>query len=272
MKRLAVIMSVYKNDKYNFLKMAVESVLNQSYSNFDFFIQGDGLLNNDCLKYLQSLNDNRVIFKESLENHGLAKSLNNLLVYSILPKKYEYIARMDADDVCVLNRFEIQIEFLDKNHHIDIVGGYINEINEDNVFLQKVVYPVSHDEMKIFFGKRNPLAHMTVIFRQSFFYKSGLYPENTKLDEDTMLWFEGFKNSCLFSNIPEVMVNVRVNSDFYSRRNGFKKSFADFKNRIKIIKELNLSAVNYLWAFARFLLIGMPFESLTKFIYRKMRD
>ncbi len=264
-------MSLYKNDKFKYFKKAVDSILEQTYNDFDLFIQCDGVVEKECRNYLLSLDDKRVYFRERKENKGLAKSLNELLIEEVLPKKYEYIARMDADDICVNNRFEEQVLFLEDNPNIDIIGGFIEEIDENDNFIQKVTYPTENIEMKDFFGKRNPLAHMTVIFRKSYFDKAGIYPENTNLDEDTMFWFKGFKNNCIFANIPKTMVKVRVNSDFYGRRNGFKKSYSDFKNRTKIIGTLGLSYTNYIWAFGRFVFMSLPFAGFTEFLYKKMR-
>jgi len=125
--------------------------------------------------------------------------------------------------------------------------------------------------MKEGFGKRNPLAHMTVFFRKTFFEKAGLYPLDTNLDEDTMFWLNGFLNSCIFANLPQILVKVRVDSKFYGRRNGVKKSYSDFKNRLKIIRELDLAFINIIWAFGRFVMMSLPIAGITKFAYKYLR-
>lgn len=263
-------MSLYKNDKLIYLKQAVNSILGQSYSNFDFYIQCDGEISKDCDDFLNNINDTRVFVRKRAHNMGLAFSLNEMLKI-ILKKEYKYIARMDADDICVTNRFQKQIEFMQNNSNVDILGGYIEEINEINEKIQSIKYPLDHNTMKNFFGKRNPLAHMTVFFRSTYFEKAGLYPENTKLDEDTMFWYNGFYNNCIFANIPDILVRVRVNSDFYARRNGFIKSFNDFKNRFFIIKNLKLSRFNYILALSRFIIMSIPSPVLTKLAYKMLR-
>ena len=270
MKDLAVIMSLYKNDRLVFLKQAINSVLNQTYSDFDFFIQCDGNVSEECELYLDSLKDERIIVRKRSVNKGLAFSLNEMLKI-VIEKGYKYVARMDADDICMLDRFKKQIEYIYANQEIDILGGCIEEINEENESIQFIQYPFKHELMKEFFGKRNPLAHMTVLFRSSYFNKAGIYPENTRLDEDTMFWFSGFMNHCIFANLSDILVRVRVNSDFYERRNGFTKSYFDFKNRLCIIKDLQLSKLNYIWAFSRFVIMSLPFSGITKFVYRVFR-
>ena len=160
---------------------------------------------------------------------------------------------------------------MQKNLDVDILGGYIEEFGENMTQTKVIKYPCDHDSMKNFFGRRNPLAHVSVLFKKSFFEKVGRYPENTDLDEDTMLWLEGFRKKCRFANLDEVLVKVRVSSNFFSRRNGFKKSVNDYKNRKKIIKLLRLNPINHIWAFARFVLLSIPLPYVTKLMYKVLR-
>ena len=110
-KRIAVIMSLYKNDVVDYVKLAVESILNQTYKELDFFIQYDGPIRPEVDEYLTGLKDERVKIQRRAENKGLAQSLNDLLAI-VMPLGYEYIARMDADDISELNRFEKQMAYL----------------------------------------------------------------------------------------------------------------------------------------------------------------
>ena len=104
-KSIAVIMSCYKNDTYNYVFPSIESLLNQTYSNFDVFIKIDGPIDKTVEKYLVQLKDFRFHLSKRNENMGLAYSLNELLDI-VKKREYEYIARMDADDICELYRFE----------------------------------------------------------------------------------------------------------------------------------------------------------------------
>ena len=128
-KRIAVIMSLYKNDVVDYVKLAVESILNQTYKELDFFIQYDGPIRPEVDDYLTGLKDERVKIQRRAENKGLAQSLNDLLVI-VMPMGYEYIARMDADDISEVNRFERQMAYLEQHKDVDCVGGAINEIDE----------------------------------------------------------------------------------------------------------------------------------------------
>ena len=130
--RIAVIMSLYRNDTIEYVKLAVESILNQSYSDFDFYIQYDGHIKNDVDLYLSSLSDTRIHIYKRDENKGLAKSLNELLSV-VMPLDYQFIARMDADDISIPDRFEKQVNYLQNHQEVDVVGGAINEIDENGM-------------------------------------------------------------------------------------------------------------------------------------------
>ena len=97
-KRIAVIMSIYRNDRNNFVKLAVDSILNQTYKDFDYYIQYDGPVDAEVDAYLSGLKDERVRIQRRAENKGLAQSLNDLLNI-VKSMGYEFIARMDADDI-----------------------------------------------------------------------------------------------------------------------------------------------------------------------------
>ena len=86
-----------------------------------------------------------------------------------------------------------------------------------------------------------------------------------------MFRLKGFLSVCVFANIAEVLVRVRVNDDFYRRRNGFDKSWGDFKNRCAIIRSLKLSPIDYFFAFGRFLFFILPMPWLMRLAYRYLR-
>lgn len=127
-KTIAVIMSLYKNDRLEFVKPAVESILRQTYNDFDFYVQYDGYVKDEVDVYLSGLEDVRMKMQRRAENKGLAQSLNDLL-FIVMHKGYEFIARMDADDICVADRFQRQFNFLQANSDdlvksLELCNGY----------------------------------------------------------------------------------------------------------------------------------------------------
>ena len=266
------MMSLYKNDRLEFVKLAVESVLGQTYTNFDFYIQYDGPIYQNVDVYLSGLTDERVKIQRRAENKGLAQSLNDLLAV-VMSLGYEYIARMDADDISLPERFEKQLEYLKEHPEVDMVGGAINEIDENGKDRGKVTkYPCCPNDCRAFFAKRNPVAHPTVIFRRSFFEKTGwAYPTDFVRNEDTRLWHEGYKHGCVIANLPDVLLHFRMtDAMFTQRRNGkvFAKSQLELRKMIN--RDLKFGFIADVYAYTMYLLMISP-SWLLKLAYRVLR-
>lgn len=270
MKQLAVIMSVYKNDKLETLTLAIDSILNQSYYDFDFFIQADGELDETIEEYLDKHSDVRIKFNKRKENKGLAFSLNEMLQIILEKKTYTYVARMDADDISLSERFEKQINFLQKNDNIDVVGTWAIEIDGDgNEFFKKEM-PITHEECRKLFIVRDCLIHPTVMFRVSYFHKAGLYPTDTFFAEDTKMWQQGFMNNCKFANLPDFLLKFRLDSNFFDRRRGWEYAKSIYLLRASITKEMNYGVKGYLYAILYALAKLMPTQILS-LIYKNAR-
>ena len=171
--KVAVILPVYKNDLCPYLKAAVNSILTQSYREVCLYIGIDGPIGEDLDAGLKEYGDNdRIKLFYFQENRGLAAVLNDLL-QRCFDDRYEYIARMDADDISVPTRIEKQIQYLVSHPEIDVVGGSILEIDENGDSRGKIiVYPSNPQGCRSFFSKRNPHAHPAVLFRKRYFEKT----------------------------------------------------------------------------------------------------
>ncbi|WP_294606251.1 glycosyltransferase [uncultured Bacteroides sp.] len=266
---IAVLLSVYKNDKAEFLQLSVDSILNQSYKNITLYIGVDGSIGEKLYKCLEQYEQQkRVNIVYFPENRGLAVVLNDLLALC-KEENIEYIARMDADDISLPSRFANQMNYLLLHPEVDIVGGCIEEINEQSERNGKVVtYPLTHQECFKFFRYRDPLAHPAVMFRKSFFDKAKGYRNEYRKNQDTMLWFDGFMNGCIFANLDETVLLFRVTDDFYkNRRNGFKRAKKMLTDRFMINKALHYDWSAYLFSFLMFIMTLTP-PFLKKFLYR----
>jgi glycosyltransferase involved in cell wall biosynthesis len=136
---ISVLMSVYNAEQY--LEKAIESILNQSFKNFEFLIINDASDDNS-LNIINRFQDHRLHVYSNPVNLGLANSLNKGINLS----QGKYIARMDADDIAVLSRLAIQYTFLEKNPHIDICGASVRLINESGEYLpDSWTYPETHE-------------------------------------------------------------------------------------------------------------------------------
>ncbi len=271
---LGVLLPIYCKDKKEFLALSINSILNQTHSDFILYIGIDGPIDNDLSETINSFekNDSRVKPIWFEENRGLAIVLNDLLDVAF-NNNLEYIARMDADDISMPDRFAKQLYFLQTHPEADVVGGAISEIDEVGNSRNKViVYPTSPDECRSFFAKRNPHAHPAVMFRKRFFDKIGhAYRPEYRQNQDTMLWLDGFANNTFNANIPDVVLNFRMtDSLFKKRRNGWKFAKKQFKDRLTINRTLNYGFDADIFGFAMFLLQLSP-SWLRKLAYKVFR-
>ncbi|EOS01231.1 hypothetical protein C799_01609 [Bacteroides thetaiotaomicron dnLKV9] len=266
---IAVIMSIYRNDRQEFVSLAVESVLNQTYKDFVFYIQYDGPVNIDVDTYLTNLKDERIKIQRRAENKGLAQSLNDLL-FVVMSMGYEYVVRMDADDINELNRFERQLDYFRRHPEIECLGTWAVEITSSGEEYFRKKMPETHNGCKELFRKRDCMIHPTVIFRRSYIEKAGIYSLDTYFGEDTMMWCQGFAANCTFGNVPEYLYRFRLDDNFFKRRRGWKHATAIFKLRHKVNKILDYGIMADFWALAYAAAKMMP-TSILDLIYKKAR-
>ena len=222
MSLFSVITSVYKNDKPEFVRVALDSMLaHQSVKPSEIVLVQDGpvpdglssLLSEYELKYPEVMHVIR------LDKNG---GLGNALKLGVEDAKYDICARMDSDDICMPDRFEKQLAYLEARPECDIVGGQMTEFIDtpDNIIGLREV-PLTNEEIYRFMKSRCALNHVTVMFRKEAVLKAGNY-QDWFWNEDYYLWVRMMMAGCKFANIPDVAVNVRSGADQYARRGGKK--------------------------------------------------
>lgn len=227
---ISVLMSVYSGDNPDFLNAALNSIcVKQTFLPKQIVLVCDGQLDQDLhnvIDYWESKLAGVLILVKLTENIGLAKALNIGLKYCL----YELIARMDADDISLANRFEIQFNFMNVNLDIAASSTYIEEFIDDvNSPIAVRELPLSHDDLVIFAKKRSPLSHPSVIFRKSIIESVGGYPEFRNA-QDYALWALLITKGYRLGNIPSVLLNMRC-VDMLKKR-GWKH----FSNEVRILK------------------------------------
>lgn len=202
---ISVLMSVYK-EPLEWVDEAIESILNQSFTDFEFIIINDNPTRQELFEYLDCKvqSDTRIKISVNEHNIGLTKSLNRGLDMC----QGKYIARMDADDISMPTRFEKQVSFLEDNPEYGIVGCWLKDIgNKDAV--RKI--PVEDKEIKLRWIIRPPFDHPATMMRASVIHENSIrYDENLRYAQDMQLWYDMGK-ICLFANIPEVLFLHRHN-------------------------------------------------------------
>lgn len=259
MNRIAVIMSVYAGDSLEYLTESIESLRSQTYTDFDIFIQEDGCVSPQIDAYLDELlADKQIAFLGKREdNRGLAYSLNELIA-EVMPLGYEYLARMDADDICISTRMEEQYRFMESHPDVDVVGGQVIEFYE-NGKENRVNYAESHDAIRRQFASRTALHHVTAFLRRSFFEKAGVYDvENSKRNEDVRLWLAGFENDCRFHALDTVVLRFRMSEALFKRRSAFLHLWDTLLLEFRIVRTLNYPYRYYMWHIIRTLVKLMP--------------
>ncbi|HCE2152443.1 TPA: glycosyltransferase [Vibrio parahaemolyticus] len=242
-KKVAVITSVYKSDTYPFVKQAIESLINQTYTNIDIFIQVDGWVPDDVNQLLIGYgfhNNIHVYFHR--ENKGLAARLNNSIDHVVRLGIYDYVARMDTDDISCSNRIKTQVDFLNSHENIDVVGSDVIEISGtgQTKFYKKM--DSEHDMMKKMIIKKCPFNHPSVMFRVNVFEEGFRYNASLMNTQDYYLWVDLLFAGKRFSNINEPLLMFRVNDDFHTRR-GLKKAINDLNARLYAFKKLNVTSL-----------------------------
>ena len=220
-----IIMSVYKNDTEDLVYKALYSCEANENKPFEYLIFIDGPIAQGVENVLEEFcSHHQVRVFRSDHNTGLANALNILLS----KVRTEWFARMDADDVNVPGRFDMQSKFLSQNPGVDILGGQILEVvHASNAHKKAKVVPTNHSEIANFAKFRNPMNHMTVMGRTELVITTGSYPE-IPFAEDYGLWARLLDSGAVFHNLSDVLVHATVNNQFYSRRGGFNYILAQF--------------------------------------------
>ena len=200
--KITAIMPVYNAER--FLAEAIESTLSQNQVDFEYIIIDDSSKDNS-LSIIKRYTDPRIIFVQNERNIGIARSLNR----GIALARGKYIARVDADDVNLPNRFYTQEDFLDKNPLVSVVGTAARLLNETGVRGEIIEFPTAHIliywRLLLF---SNPIIHPSVMIRTKLLREVGGYNIAREVSQDYELWSRLATVSKL-ANLPEVFLYLR---------------------------------------------------------------
>ncbi|MBR5778861.1 MAG: glycosyltransferase [Bacteroidales bacterium] len=251
MNKFSIITSVYKNDKPEYVREALDSMLvEQTTKPSEIVLVRDGQVPDELesiLNEYESRYHNIFNIIRLEQNRGLG----NALKLGVETAKYDIIARMDSDDICLPNRFEQQLKYMNENPDTDIVGGQMTEFigSSDNIVGTRVV-PCTNAEIYEYMKNRCALNHVTVMFKKDAVLKVGNY-QDWFWNEDYYLWIRMMIKGCQFANLPEPLVNVRSGADQYARRGGRK--YYESEKGIKKLQLENkmISKVEYFYFVAQ---------------------
>lgn len=255
----SVLLSVYSKESPLFLEQSLESVLNNTIRPSQIVLVKDGALTDrldEVIRLYKNKYNDLFTIVELKENVGLGKALNIGLTHV----KYEIVARMDSDDICVSTRFQRQIEYMLVNANVSVVGTSVFEFNKIPGDLnQKRSLPETNQKLLKFAKYRNPLNHPTVMFRKKDIMAVGSYLD-MKSFEDYYLWIRLLSRRYKIGNLPVPLLYFRIGNDMVGRRKGYGYA----KNEITFLRAMRkigfISKLDFLF----FLLVKIPLRMLPK--------
>ncbi len=263
----SVAMCVYDGDNADHFKVAVDSILNQTVQPDEVVLVVDGHVSSPLASLIceyEKIPCFKIIRLKENQGHGVARreSLKNC--------SYDYVALMDADDISVPTRFEKQLKVLNDNKSISVVGGNISEFIdfEDNIVGHRNV-PFEDSEIKRYLKTRCPMNQVTVMFRKKDVNDVGGYID-WYCEEDYYLWLRMYLKGMCFSNIPEVLVNVRVGKEMYQRRGGLRYFKSELKLQTYMLKNKIIGFPTYLVNVGKRLIVQVLLPNrLRGWVFRK---
>lgn len=263
-KKVSVIMGIYNCE--NTLREAIDSILNQTYKNWEIIMCDDGSSDNSfdiAKKYEEKYPDKIKVIKNS-KNMQLAATLNHCLKYAT----GEYIARMDADDISLPTRFQEQVDFLVKYPHYDLVGSKMISFNE----LEDLgIKNIAEKPDKYYLRFSSPFAHATILCKKNVYSVLKGYRISNEVTrcEDIDLWFRFFSAGFSGYNIQKPLYKVREDKNAFKRRS-FKSGINAAKVCFKGFKLLNYPKRDYIFLLKPLISSAMPSWMMQK--YHLIRD
>ena len=265
----SVLLSVYQKENPIYFKKALESIWDmQTLRPSEIVVVEDGPLTKELYEVLEGFSETcGYLVRCPIEKNV---QLGRALAYGVTQCKYELIARMDADDIAMPNRFEKQCAYMETHPTTMVLGSWIEEFDDIQNYKAVKKMPEYMTEIQEYAKYRNPLNHMTVMFRKQAILEAGNY-EHYPMLEDYHLWVRVLAKKMEMHNLPEVLVRMRVDNATYHRRGG-----TEYFKRYRCLREmqLNLGLLTKREFYKSIVLTwGMTSESVTgirKFLYHKI--
>ena len=235
----SILISLYYKESPNALEQCFQSIWqDQTVKPSEIVLVLDGPIGNElsqCVDKWQTKIGEFLIVLQLEHNVGLGKALNVGLEHC----SYEWVFRMDTDDICTPERFQKQLNFINENPDVIVFGGQILEFDEsiNDAQVLKVV-PTKHDEIKKFAQNRCPFNHMTVAYKKDVILELGGYQHDLFM-EDYNLWLRVIGAGHQVGNLAEVILYARVGNGMHARRKGLEYIKSEYK-LLKLKKDLKL--------------------------------
>jgi len=230
---ISVILPIWKPN-LSHLKICIDSVLAQTYSDIEIIIiyKKTAEFDEGFYRLIKEYGDDKI---KVVEDNGVVSRTRNA---GIIKSRGEFIALIDGDDFCEVDRFEKQLKFKEK-HKCNVVGSLANYISNESKKIAKIQVPITHQEIRKKMMLRNPILNPSVLMDKRMLEDVGLYDTSFVYASDYDLWFRTMFHGYKFGNVPECLVSIRYNPHSITRGSTWKKA------RIYIIKAKNRAFLHY---------------------------
>ena len=215
-------MSIYHKEKSEYFIESLDSIVAQTLQPTEVIIVQDGYIPN-YLKIILKKYRKYLNIKTPIVSHS--KGLGNALNVGLKSCNYEFIVRVDSDDINFPERFEENIKLLEQGY--DLISSYIQEFNENQKGKIRKV-PLTNIEIRSYCKYRSPFNHMAVAYRKKIVLNAGGYSSNFPFREDYHLWIKIIKLTSKVCNLPKVLVHARFNENSVLRRGGSSYILSEF--------------------------------------------
>lgn len=267
MENYSVLMSVYNKDNSEWLKLSLDSIINQEIRPTEIVIIKDGKLNEKLNGVLDTISESGLVkfkFYQFDENVGLGRALQK----GITICTNEYIARMDADDYARADRCKKQLEIFAAQPDLDLVGSNVLEFtgNIENI-VSKVNLPERHIDIIKFAKKRCPIRHPALMYRKSTVLRAGNY-DDFKHAQDYELIVRMLLCGAKMYNIQDYLTYMRVSDEFYKRRGGWQQMKLIIRLKTNFYQSGFYTLSDYIISTLGNCIICMMPNSIRTFIYK----
>lgn len=232
-QKFSVLLNIYAKDKPTWIKQALDSVLSNTIQPTEVVIMVDGPVGKDIQAVLDEAAKNPLI---RILSHPVNIGRGAALGYAVPKCNYELVALMDADDVSRKDRFKKELDLFEADKDLSVVGGQVQEVDA-NTFEPRAArnVPLSHDDIKRYLKTRMPFNNPTIMFKKTAVLNSGNF-KAFGLVEDYYMWARVIAKGYKTANVPDVVLDMRVDPALYGRRGGWnyfhmnKMVFDEMKN------------------------------------------
>lgn len=268
---ISVLMSTYCKEKPEYLDEAMRSIWTDQVRKPDeIILVEDGPLTDELYAVIhnwKNLIGDAFVIVEKSANQGLALALND----GIKIAQGDLIARMDSDDISLPNRFLLQEKYIEEHKEVDILGGAIQEFNDEGTLNNVRIYPATMDEVRKTMYRVAPVAHPTAMFRKSFFDSGFRYSSKYHICEDVTMWYDAAEKKRIINNLPEVILHFRRNDSMMNRRSR-EKAWSEFLAYNDGIKRVyGLFSYKYIFSLLRMIFRLLPSGAIRAIYNSKFR-